>query len=122
MSTVEGLKKLLEEINNGMGKLIAEMEEKGIKESTFDADSPDEYEKLEPLTWIGREIIAAQLQDLASLIIGPKNFINAFSTNVGGSFLALSLSLLLRAELCALLSYRPNFCGCYVIGQWVGAC
>lgn len=116
MSTVEGLKKLLEEINNGMGKLIAEMEEKGIKESTFDANSPDEYEKLEPLTWIGREIIAAQLQDLASLIIGPKNFINAFSTNVG------AFSFLFRCgSLCAVI-LSPQRCGCYVIGQWVGAC
>jgi hypothetical protein len=108
MSTVEGLKKLLEEINNGMGKLIAEMEEKGIKESTFDANSPDEYEKLEPLTWIGREIIAAQLQDLASLIIGPKNFINAFSTNVGGSFLAdLLCAVILSPELLWLLRHWP---------------
>lgn len=81
MST-EGLKKLLGEINEGMGKLIAEMEEKEINESTFEVNSPDEYEKLEPLTWIGREILAAQLQDLSTLILGPKNYINAFSTNV----------------------------------------
>lgn len=90
MST-EGLKALLAQINEGVNKVIAEMETKGINEPTFDPRSPDEYHKLDPITWIGREVIASQLQDLGWLLLGPQSVVNSTATNVSTVMIPLSV-------------------------------
>ena len=76
------IKELQAQINDGLNKLVAEMEEKDIKASTFEVDSPDECNKLDPVSWIGREVIATQLQDLSMLLQGPKGYLNNFGTTV----------------------------------------
>lgn len=85
MASSSGIKQLLAEINEKVNKLVEEMEAKEVRESTFDIDSPDDYQKLEPLAQLEREIISSQLQDLQQLLLGPKGTIDSFCTNVSDS-------------------------------------
>jgi hypothetical protein len=76
------IKELLAKITEGVEALTAEMEQKGVSESTFDIDSPDEYDALGPTSWIQREGINEHLQDLIWILQGPKSSITNFCATV----------------------------------------
>jgi hypothetical protein len=69
-----------------LDKLLAEMEEKGVKEPTFEADSTDDYMKLAPRTYATREMLIDHLQDLIWLVQGPQQSV-LFANSVVSSFI-----------------------------------
>lgn len=75
MAAPVSMKDKLSKAGELLDKLLAEMQEKGVAEPTFDADSPDDYMKLAPKTYATREMLVDELQDLIWLVQGPQQSI-----------------------------------------------
>jgi hypothetical protein len=84
-TAILGMKDKLAKAGELLDKLLAEMQEKGVQEPTFDADSTDDYLKLAPKTFATREMLIDELQDLIWLVQGPQQSV-LFANSVVGTF------------------------------------
>lgn len=89
-TAILGMKDKLAKAGELLDKLLAEMQEKGVQEPTFDVDSTDDYLKLAPKTFATREMLIDELQDLIWLVQGPQQSV-LFANSVVSHTHTLSL-------------------------------
>lgn len=89
MAAANGLKELFAQVTDHFTQFTAKLEEENLQPSSYHVDSPDEYDKLDPMTHMQGDFIVELLQDLAWLIQGPKASTVAFVNQVTsfGSFI-----------------------------------
>ncbi|KAI9148322.1 O-methyltransferase lcsG [Paramyrothecium foliicola] len=78
MAAANGLKELFAQVTDHFTQFTSKLDELSLEPSHYDVDSPEEYHKLDPMTYMQREFIAELLQDLSWLVQGPRASTESF--------------------------------------------
>lgn len=76
------LKGLLSKITGLVNEISAAADKQKLKQCTFEADSPDELDRLPPQFHVKREILADLCQDMMWLVQGPKHSVVTYNSCV----------------------------------------
>lgn len=76
------IKELLAKVNDLTNEFTTYLEANDKKEATFAADGPDDYDDLEPIVYVKRQVLTDLLQDLIWLVQGPTESISNLAHTV----------------------------------------